>query len=339
LGRVIDWFENLSPRMQGVVSTIAALVIAIGPLLAAFGSFLIVLPMIVAGAKVLGAMLLGLVGIPALIVVGIVALAAGLVMLWKRSETFRNVVTGAFQALRKNAATILGEFRKTLAQWGSWAMSFWRSHGASIVGFVRGAFQQIRSVVGPLLNAVRGIIVGVMRALSGDWRGAWNSLRDAARSALMALRGVITGLVPFLGSAALSLGRAIITGIVNGIKAGAGAIAGAARDAAKSALDSAKNLLKIRSPSRVMAEQVGGPISEGIAMGIDREAAGVEKSIRHLVDGSLMPMRGAVGAGRDVVGGTGRRGDVSVTVNARTDASPFEIARAARRAVLTAGGV
>lgn len=66
------------------------------------------------------------------------------------------------------------------------------------------------------------------------------------------------------------IGSNIISGIAGGISAGVGAIADAARSAARSALDSAKRFLGIASPSKVMRDQIGRFIPEGVAAGISQ---------------------------------------------------------------------
>jgi phage-related protein len=64
-----------------------------------------------------------------------------------------------------------------------------------------------------------------------------------------------------------AVGSNIVQGIADGIRNGAGAIADAARNAAKNALDAAKGFLGIQSPSKVMAEEVGLPMAQGLAAG------------------------------------------------------------------------
>ena len=78
-------------------------------------------------------------------------------------------------------------------------------------------------------------------------------------------------------------------GIANGIKAGASWIADAARDAAKAALDAAKGFLGIHSPSRVMADEVGLPMAQGLAAGFadglnGSALVGVVSGIRSLME-------------------------------------------------------
>lgn len=79
-----------------------------------------------------------------------------------------------------------------------------------------------------------------------------------------------------------SIGDNIISGIVNGLKAGISYIVNAAKDVAQSALDGAKKLLGIASPSKVMRDEVGKWIPEGIAVGIEANMDAVPAALDEL---------------------------------------------------------
>ncbi len=75
-----------------------------------------------------------------------------------------------------------------------------------------------------------------------------------------------------MGVAGGRLGVALVKGMANGILGSGGVVLDAALSVASSALESAKNFLGIGSPSRVFHEEVGRPIAQGMAGGIDRDA-------------------------------------------------------------------
>lgn len=91
-----------------------------------------------------------------------------------------------------------------------------------------------------------------------------------------------------------ALGQAIIDGLVNAIKNGGAAVIGAITDLANSAIDSAKEALGIGSPSKVFAE-IGANLGQGLILGINSTAQGVQESIAALFDigGAL----GGIGGG------------------------------------------
>lgn len=80
------------------------------------------------------------------------------------------------------------------------------------------------------------------------------------------------------------LGTNIINGIYNGIVSGVGTIIAAAQQAARSALNAAKRALGIASPSRVMRDQVGKFIPEGMAIGIEANTKPLTDAMHDLSD-------------------------------------------------------
>lgn len=93
------------------------------------------------------------------------------------------------------------------------------------------------------------------------------------------LDGLVRGVQALPGevsSAATAVGAAIIDGIVGGIRAGIAWVTDAARAVAQAAVEAAKKALKIGSPSKLFAEEVGQPISQGIAEGVMAEAQAVQ---------------------------------------------------------------
>lgn len=80
------------------------------------------------------------------------------------------------------------------------------------------------------------------------------------------------------------LGTNIINGIYNGIVSGVGTIIAAAQQAARSALNAAKRALGIASPSKVMRDQVGKFIPEGMAIGIEANTKPLTDAMHDLSD-------------------------------------------------------
>lgn len=114
----------------------------------------------------------------------------------------------------------------------------------------------------------------------------------------------------------LSIGINIIKGIASGIANAAGLIADAARNAAKKAFDAAKAFLGIHSPSRLMRDQVGRYISEGIAVGIDQNVDSIEDSMRNISDLVAQPMSvGEVGFAGGSGSGNAYNSSNSVVIN------------------------
>ena len=141
-----------------------------------------------------------------------------------------------------------------------------------------------------------------------------------------------------------SLGSDLIAGIVNGIKGGAGAIADAARDAARSAFEAAKRLLKIGSPSKLFADEVGRWIPAGIAVGIEANTGAIDAAMRDLTtDMSSMFTTGYSGGDYAAVEHGSQGFTQTVNIYSPQELTPAEVARQTRNAtqqmVLSLNGV
>jgi len=103
--------------------------------------------------------------------------------------------------------------------------------------------------------------------------------------------------------AAGDFGENLVEGIANGIKAAAGAVWNALTGVISDAWKGAKDLLGIHSPSRVMAAEIGAPMGEGVAVGLDQSAPSVNSSLSSLVAPPAAPQsspQAGAGGGRSL---------------------------------------
>ena len=110
-------------------------------------------------------------------------------------------------------------------------------------------------------------------------------------------RGQIMGLVQDLrvldaqASRAYNAGLQLSQGLARGIRAGKSGVVNAAKDVANAAVRAIRQLLQIRSPSRVAIE-MGGRLSEGFALGILRDAGETYRAAGRLSSGAARGLEG-----------------------------------------------
>jgi len=119
-----------------------------------------------------------------------------------------------------------------------------------------------------------------------------------------------TILTPFAIIAGQNVGEAFDDGIALGIITNASVVREAARNIVRQAEAAATNEAGIASPSRLFADLVGAPIAEGIAVGIDAEAASVIDAAEAIVRGAA---RAAGATSLDGVGAATVRGVAGAT--------------------------
>ena len=108
-----------------------------------------------------------------LVVLAIVALIAIIILAWKRSDTFRAIVTKAFSAVLAAASAVGRFFSGTLWPGIKWV---WDKISGGAVAAKNGVVKAFNSVV--------GFIKGLPKAISGAASGMWNGITSAFRSAI-----------------------------------------------------------------------------------------------------------------------------------------------------------
>lgn len=171
--------------------------------------------------------------------------------------------------------------------------------------------------------------------------GIIQKIPDAAESAAKTVTGIVNEFKNFEWK---SLGKNIVDGIAKGITSAAGAIADAAKKAAKKALDAAKDFLGIKSPSRVMRDQVGKWIPAGIADGITKYSSPISDAMKSLTDQTTGTLQtnlevGIVKSGRSMNGTLAAGVETqnsgytqNISIYSPTQLSPSEVARQTRNA-------
>jgi hypothetical protein len=235
IGQWVDKFNTLSPGAQKVIVVVALVVAAIGPLIYIIG---VLLPLIagigtaisvvgalfsafaVGGLPALGAAILAALGPVGLIIIGVTAIVAVFIILWKKCDWFRNfwiavwekvkVVFAAVWPVIKSimgfiADWIVAEFRliKTvvLAFW-NWAGPFitagiktWWNIIKAVMGWivdkVRVAWPIISGIVKTNIDTIKRVVAGV-KTIIRVVQEVWDAIKSAARTAWDGITGVVS---------------------------------------------------------------------------------------------------------------------------------------------------
>jgi tape measure domain-containing protein len=155
ISTAVDWFREHREMIGQVAKAVGPAVAVVGALATSFALV----------AKVLG--FLGISG-P---VLAIMAIAAGLTYAWQNSETFRNIVTGAFNAVRRVIGPVVDAVSGLVE----------RFRGGDGLG---GAMDRVRSVIDRVVGAFRegGAIFEWFSGLWSDLQPRFESIGDAFRT-------------------------------------------------------------------------------------------------------------------------------------------------------------
>ena len=131
------------------------------------------------------------------------------------------------------------------------------------------------------LNLGKQLIDGVANGV----KKAGESMATAAKDAFSKFKAKITG--SEVATELKSIGKYIIDGIVGGIKNSLSKIANVAGKIKDTLLSKLKGLFRIASPSKLMKEEVGAYIGEGIAVGIEESGQMVVDAAETVANGII----------------------------------------------------
>jgi len=187
---------------------------------------------------------------PVLIVVAILAVLVGAIMyLWNTNENFRNFVKMVWERIQ-SAFRVAIDFIINLFHRVVDGIHNFRERLGQFREFVSNVWSQIQNSFSNAINRINSLFRGLSNIVS--------NMRNIGRDIIQGMISGITGMFNRVRETIQNLGRNI-TGWISGV-------------------------LGINSPSRVMRDQIGGPIVDGLTLGISSNASQVEKEMESLAD-------------------------------------------------------
>lgn len=210
--------------------------------------------------------------------------------------------------LIKSIPTLIANIPKIIqAVVDAWSAFSWLNLGKTAITAIKDGILKIipqvktagKNVLDAVVNAVKSLPQTLMELGRSGVSGLANTIRNLAHTAKSAMSSLVSGVVETikdLPSKMLDIGKNIVSGIANGIKNGAAAAINAVKDLTGNLVDSAKDFLGIKSPSRVMAKEVGPYIPQGVAAGVEKEIPKTEQAVAEQLAGLTDRVRAAVEA-------------------------------------------
>lgn len=185
--------------------------------------------------------------------------------------------------------------------------SVWNTVWGAISNFFSTTWSNIVSFVTTYVNNVMSVINGVLNTISSIWNSTWNSISSFVSSVWNGIVNAISGFVnsvmtnvsnvlnaigkiggDILKSVAnfpsllVSAGSDLIRGLANGISDMVGFVVDKVKGVGASVVDGLKNFFGIKSPSRLMRDQIGKQLGAGLAIGIEQSVGKVVKATEKL---------------------------------------------------------
>nr|DAF35458.1 MAG TPA: tail tape measure [Caudoviricetes sp.] len=217
------------------------------------------------------------------------------------SQFVSNVVSFV-QNLPANVASFLGNVISNVVGWASSMASNAVSAGSQ---FLSNAIKFVSQLPGRIVAFLTKVISSL-----GAWAGQMAS--KGAEGARRMFSAVVNGLTSLPGRV-LSIGSDIVHGIWNGISGAAGWLMDQISGFASGVVDGIKGFFGIHSPSRVMRDQVGKYIAQGIGEGFEGEMGNVTRQMQDAMpDASAFSIDGTMASVAYQSAGAGFGGDVGI---------------------------
>lgn len=257
----------------------------------------------------------------ALIVTLIAGLVVAIIGLWNNSEAFRAFVTSAFQQIQQVAQVVIDAivnfFTVTVPNAIGIVIGFFQNLWSSIVSVFNGALSTVSGFVSSVVsfftvsvpNAVSNMLSAAGRIPGQIASFLGNALSSAASfvgsfasSAIQAASQFVSNIVSGLSGLAgrvMSVGSDIVHGIWSGISGAAGWLMNQISGFANNIVSGIKGFFGIASPSKVMRDEVGKYIAEGVAVGWEKNdpMASIERDLNVGVSRLSVQAQALEGAG------------------------------------------
>lgn len=319
----VQWFVTnlpiIAPTLAGIVTTIGLLAVVLNASTIATTAQTVATN---AAAAAQGLLNMVMNANPiALIVTLIAGLVVAIIGLWNNSEAFRNFVTGAFQQIQQVAQVVIDAivnfFTVTVPNAIGVVIGFFQNLWNSIVSVFNGALSTVSGFVSSVVsfftvsvpNAVSNMLSAAGRIPGQIASFLGNALSSAASfvgsfasSAIQAASQFVSNIVSGLSGLAgrvMSVGSDIVHGIWSGISGAAGWLMNQISGFANNIVSGIKGFFGIDSPSKVMRDEVGKYLAEGVAVGWDKNdpMASIERDLNVGVSRLSVQAQALEGAG------------------------------------------
>ena len=260
INKIIEWtdkFASLDSGTQKVITTIALVIAAIGPLLSILSSLITVIQGIAIAMKFLKDNPI------VLIIAAIAAVVAAIIYLWNHCEAFRNFVIGIGETISNIVQTVVdfvvGVFNAVIG----FFKENWKSILLFIINPFAGAFNYLYEHCEGFRNFVNNFLEGVKNAFHNGIEWIKNLIFEK-------IPQTITNIVNWfkeLPSKLIETGKNAIMGLIKGFT-NPQLIWDAIKNVCSNILDGIKSFFGIASPSKLLEKEVGKWLPAGIGKGI-----------------------------------------------------------------------
>lgn len=189
------------------------------------------------------------------------------------AESGWDLIKSIFNAVVGPIAYILNKIISKIAEWGT---NMVNKAKEAATNFVSNIINGITSLPERIFNTIQSAISRVTTWGAEMKTAAVNGMKTLADGIVSALSGLPNQMV--------SIGTNLVQGIWNGINNAVGWVLNKIKGFGSSIVNGIKDIFGIASPSKLMRDEVGKYLAEGIGVGFEDEMTAVNKQIRDAID-------------------------------------------------------
>ena len=331
--QTINW-EKIEEIFKKILETIKKLMPLIVAVVSAFLTFKTITGVIqlVTGAMALLNTVMSMNPIM-LIVMAITALVAAFIYLWNTSEGFREFWINLWDEIKNFFVSVwetIGKFfTETIPGWINSVIEWFKNLPYEIgyaIGQILGhiiqfgidawnwATVELPKIIENIIQWFKelpGKIWNWLKQIPGKLKDMAVNLINTAKVEIPKFINTFVNFMKELPKKMLDIGKNIVQGIWNGIKNAKDWLLNKIKSFAKGITDGIKDFFGIKSPSRVMRDQVGKYLPEGIAVGIEANTDSALDSIDDMNDKIFDKMSNAVNFETGKMAFSGTTGSIS----------------------------
>lgn len=197
------------------------------------------------------------------------------------------VVRLIWEWMQTNIPPIINAIKDTVSRFLEAIKGFWNTHGEAITSKAKAIWQAVVDVFNWFKDQFKILFDAFRLAREGDWEGFGRKLREVFDNVMKAIADIISNaweniktalatlaekIVTFIRETDwIEVGKSIIRGIIDGVISMQLWAGEKMVEVGGAMLGTLKGFLGIQSPSKVMADQVGVPMIQGVEIGLQRQ--------------------------------------------------------------------
>ena len=195
-----------------------------------------------------------------------------------------SVLKGDWEGVKSAISNILNAIKSVITSVWNGIKSVISSVLNGIKSVVSSVWNGIKSVISSALNSTKSIISSVWNGIKSTISSVINGVKSTVKSGFNDVKNNAVSILKSIPGKVASVGMDIVRGIGNGITSGIGWIKSKITAFVGDVTSFIKKLFKIASPSKLMRDEVGRYIAEGVAVGIQENTSAATAAMKQLGD-------------------------------------------------------